>query len=435
MPPILFGILINLHNMEDNVVNKKTTFNMRVIEAARKLEVLVKNTSLDKNFYNSQNYNASIYFKREDLQVVRSYKIRGAYHKISSISKEMLYKGIVCASAGNHAQGVALSCYRLKVNGFIFMPITTPKQKIDRVQMLGNEFVEIILFGDTFDQCNEMAVDYAKINDKNYIPPFDDELIIEGQATVGLEILQQMKDIDYIFIPIGGGGLASGIIKLFKELSPLTKIVGAEPLGAPAMYKSIKDTRIIKLKSVDKFVDGAAVQEVGRLTFEICKSGLDDIVLVPEGKICTKMLELYNQEAIVVEPAGALSVAALDCYKDKIKGKNVVCIISGGNNDVMSMEEIKERSLLYEGLKHYFIVSFPQRPGALKQFVNDVLGKNDNIVHFEYAKKTNREAGPALVGIELKHKEDLKPLCDRMQKLNFYGEYVNKNKMLFEYLF
>ncbi len=402
--------------------------------AQTRMRGVVRRTPLEYNANYSNKYNASIYFKREDLQVIRSYKIRGAYNKISSQSAKQLQNGIVCASAGNHAQGVALSCKILQSKGYIFMPVTTPKQKINRVTLLGKEYIEIILIGDTFDECNSKALDYAKKQKLSYISPFNDEKIIEGQATVGLEILREQDKIDYIFVPIGGGGLASGIISLFKELSPWTKIVGVEPQGAPAMFDSIKASKIKKLPKIDKFVDGAAVQSVGDLTFKICKEGLDDMVLVPEGKICTNLLELYNQEAIVVEPAGALSVAALDDYKDKIVGKNVVCIISGGNNDVMRMEEIKERSLLYEGLKHYFIVTFPQRPGALKEFVNDVLGPSDNIVLFEYSKKTNRESGPALVGIELKRKEDLTPLLDRMKKLKFYGEYVNRNKVLFEYL-
>jgi len=328
-----------------------------------------------------------------------------------------------------------MSCEILKVNGVIFMPVTTPHQKVDRVRLLGKQYVEIVIVGDNFDTCNDKAVEYCKQNTGTYIHPFNDEKIIAGQATVGLEVLKKLDKIDYIFVPIGGGGLSSGIISLFKDMSPNTIIIGVEPLGAPAMYESLKSGSVQTLPTIDKFVDGAAVQSVGDKTFEVCKQGLDDIILVPEGKICSVLLELYNHEAIVAEPAGVLSIAALNTYSDKIKGKNVVCIISGGNNDVMRMEEIKEKSLLYEGLKHYFIVSFPQRPGALNEFVTNVLGPNDNIVHFEYSKKTNRELGPALVGIELKDKNHLLPLMERMKSKKFYSEYVNENKVLFEYLF
>ncbi len=405
-----------------------------ITEAAQNIKSVVRSTPLELNSFYSKRYKASLYFKREDLQVVRSYKIRGAYNKISSLTQDQLIKGVVCASAGNHAQGVALSCEILQSKAVIFMPETTPQQKIERVKLLGKQFVEIRIIGDSFDDCNEEALKYCEEYELAYIPPFDDEKVIAGQATIGLEILSELKDIDYIFVPVGGGGLASGIISLFKDISPKTKIIGVEPQGAPAMYESIKSKTIKTLGHIDKFVDGAAVQKVGDITYNICKDGLDDIILVPEGKICTDLLELYNQEAIVAEPAGVLSVAALDSYKDEIEDKNVVCIISGGNNDVMRMEEIKEKSLLYEGLKHYFIVTFPQRPGALKEFVNDVLRTDDNIVHFEYSKKTNRDSGPALVGIELKNKSNLNPLIQRMKELNFYGEYVNNNKVLFEYL-
>jgi len=403
-------------------------------ETAQNLKKVIRKTPLDLNSCYSQKYKSSIYFKREDLQVVRSYKIRGAYNKISSLNKEQLLNGVVCASAGNHAQGVAMSCEILKVKGVIFMPVTTPQQKIDRVRLLGKQYVEIIIVGDSFDTCNVEALEFCKQNNGTYIHPFDDEKIIAGQATVGFEILNDIDKIDYIFVPIGGGGLASGIISLFKEVSPQTKIIGVEALGAPAMNESIRNGSIKMLDSIDKFVDGAAVQRVGEKTFEICRHGLDDIVLVPEGKICSVLLKLYNQEAIIAEPAGVLSIAALNFYKEEIKGKKVVCIISGGNNDVMRMEEIKEKSLLYEGLKHYFIVAFPQRPGALNEFVTNVLGPDDNIVHFEYSKKTNRELGPALVGVELKNKNSLSPLITRMKELKFYSEYVNNNKVLFEYL-
>ncbi len=399
------------------------------------LNDIILNTPLQKNLNLSDEFKANILLKREDLQIVRSYKLRGAYNKIIHLSKEELKNGVVCASAGNHAQGVAYSCQKLGIKGKIYMPATTPKQKIRQVEMFGKEFIEVILTGDTYDDANTAAVNDCKKTGMAFIHPFDDEQIIEGQATVGLEILQDTKEhIDYIFIPVGGGGLAAGVGACFKQLSPHTKIIGVEPAGAPSMQKSIEEGKVIELKNIDKFVDGAAVQKVGEITFEVCKKVLDDIVIVPEGKICTKILELYNHDAIVIEPAGALSIAALDLYKSKIKGKNVVCIVSGSNNDITRTEEIKERSLLYEGLKHYFIVRFPQRAGALRTFVDIVLGPNDDITHFEYSKKTNREKGPAVIGIEVQKKEDYFGLIQRMEENGFIYEYLNKKPDLFQFL-
>ena len=315
------------------------------------------------------------------------------------------------------------------------MPTTTPQQKIKQVKMFGKTYIEVVLSGDTFDDAQQAAVADAKETGMAFIHPFDDEQIIEGQATVALEILQDTKEnIDYIFIPIGGGGLAAGVGACFRQISPQTKIIGVEPAGAPSMFESIKAGKVTELKNIDKFVDGAAVQKVGEITFEICKQVVDDIVLVPEGRICTKILDLYNQDAIVLEPAGALSIAALDFYRNEIKGKNVVCILSGSNNDITRTEEIKERSLLYEGLKHYFIVRFPQRAGALRTFVDVVLGPTDDITHFEYSKKTNREKGPAVIGIEVQKKEDFNGLVQRMEENGFIYEYLNEQQDLFQVL-
>jgi threonine dehydratase len=361
--------------------------------------------------------------------------LRGAYNKISQLSETELKNGIVCASAGNHAQGVAYSCQKLGIKGKIYMPATTPKQKIRQVEMFGKEYIEIVLTGDTYDAANKAAVEDCKKTGMGFIHPFDDPQIIEGQATVGLEILQDSKqEIDYIFIPVGGGGLAAGVGAYFKQMNPHTKIIGVEPAGAPSMKKSIEAGKVIELENIDKFVDGAAVQKVGNFTFEICKNVIDEIVTVPEGRICTKILELYNHDAIVLEPAGALSIAALDFYREKIKGKNVVCILSGSNNDITRTEEIKERSLLYEGLKHYFIVRFPQRAGALRTFVDVVLGPTDDVTHFEYSKKTNREKGPAVIGIEVQKKEDYLGLIQRMEENGFIYEYLNKKPDLFQFL-
>ena len=396
---------------------------------------LVSATPLQQNMNLSEQFGANVFLKREDLQMVRSYKIRGALNKIKSLNPKEFEKGIVCASAGNHAQGVAYSCWKLGIQAKIYMPTTTPKQKIRQVQMFGHEFAEIVLFGDTYDQASAEALKDCEENGKTFIHPFDDPLIIEGQATVGLEILQESTcKIDYLFVPIGGGGLAAGVGSYFKQVSPNTKIIGVEPAGAPSMYESMKKGEVIKLDEIDKFVDGAAVQRVGDIPFEICKNVLHDIVLVPEGRICTKILELYNREAIVVEPAGALSIAALDYYAEKIKGKNVVCIVSGSNNDITRTEEIKERSLLFEGLKHYFIIRFPQRAGALRSFLDNVLGPNDDITDFSYTKKNSREKGPALVGIELSDKNDFDGLVQRMNENGFVFEYMNEKPDLFQYL-
>lgn len=406
-----------------------------ISKAKRNISDVVMHTPLQKNLNLSDEFEANILLKREDLQVVRSYKLRGAYNKIVNLSEDKLAKGIVCASAGNHAQGVAYSCRKLNINGKIYMPSTTPKQKIRQVQMFGKDNVEVVLNGDTYDDAHSLAMEDSRKTGMAFIHPFDDQEIIEGQATVGLEILQDTKEhIDYIFIPIGGGGLAAGVGAYLKQMSPQTKIIGIEPAGAPSMQLSVKAGKVIEMDKIDKFVDGAAVQRVGDITYDICKEVIDQFQPVPEGKICTKILELYNRDAIVIEPAGALSIAALDFFKEEIKGKNVVCIVSGSNNDITRTEEIKERSLLYEGLKHYFIVRFPQRTGALRTFVDIVLGPNDDVTYFEYSKKNNREKGPALIGIEVLKKEDLNGLLKRMEENGFIYEYINEKEDLFRLL-
>ena len=403
--------------------------------AVTTLKDVVTVTPLTQNLNYSRKHEANILLKREDLQQVRSNKIRGAYHKMSSLTLAEMKKGIVCASAGNHAQGVAFACQKLKIKGTIFMPAPTPKQKLEQVQMFGGDWIQIQLVGDTFDDAQNEAKKECDFLGKTFVHPFDDEKIIEGQATVGLEIIEQAKDsIDYVFVPVGGGGLASGLSSVFKALSPNTKIIGVEPEGAPSMKSALEQRMNVRLEAIDKFIDGAAVQQVGSLTYEICKENLDAMITVPEGKVCQTILDLYNKDAIVVEPAGALTIAALDYFADEIKGKNVVCVVSGSNNDITRTAEIKERAMLYSGFKHYFIVRFPQRAGALKEFVVHVLGPQDDITHFEYTKKTNRENGPAVVGVELKCKEDLEPLLERMKKMNFYGDYLNDKPNLFEFL-
>jgi threonine dehydratase len=391
-------------------------------------------TPLVLNLNLSRKYSCNVFLKREDLQVVRSYKLRGAYNMMSRLPQEQLEKGVVCASAGNHAQGFAYSCKKLNAKGVIFMPVITPKQKINQTRMFGEDAVEIRLVGDNFDECAEAAKAYTEQNKMTFIPPFEDERIIEGQSTVGLEILQDLNHIDFIFLPVGGGGLAAGVGLVFKNFSPSTKVIGIEPEGAPSMKEAFRHGHPVTLEHIDRFVDGAAVKRVGDLTYRICSQVLDDMDVVAEGKICSTILKLYNEDAIVVEPAGALSIGALDDYADQIKGKTIVCVVSGSNNDIDRMPEIKERSLQYEGLKHYFLIRFAQRPGALKEFVNDVLGKTDDITRFEYMQKTNKEAGPALVGIELQSKHDYEALINKMSERGIDYTEINKDDTLFGYL-
>lgn len=407
-----------------------------ILEVNHKLKSFIKPTPLHEMERLSKKYDCKVLLKREDLQLGRSYKIRGAFNKMSSLSESEREKGVVCASAGNHAQGVALSCEKLKIKGTIFMPKTTPNQKVDKVRHFGGEYVEIKLIGDTFDDASAEARKHEQETGKVFIHPFDDEKIIEGQGTVGKEIYEQEEgEIDYILIPIGGGGISSGVGSYFKQVSPSTKIIGVEPKGAASMKLSIDKGKVTRFENLDKFVDGAAVAQVGKLNFDICKEVLDDIIVVPEGKVCTVILEMYNEEAIVVEPSGALSIAALDFMKDEIKGKTVVCLISGGNNDITRMEEIKERSMLYEGLKNYFIINFPRRAGSFKEFVNNILGPTDEISLIEYnSKKAGGDTAPAMIGIEVKHKEDLTNLLKRLSDNNVSYELLNNNPMLFDYL-
>lgn len=407
----------------------------RVREAWERLKPVANHTLLQQNLNLSERYQAEIYLKREDLQVVRSYKLRGAYNKISQLATSQMQQGIVCASAGNHAQGVAYSCRLLGIKGTIYMPQPTPQQKVKQVAMFGKDQVDIRLAGDTFDDAYAAALQEAKETGKTFIHPFDDLQVIEGQGTVGLEILADSpQPIDYLILPIGGGGLASGVSAVFKTLSPQTKIIGVEPEGAAAMQTAMQMGGLVTLPHIDKFVDGAAVQRAGEVTFPICKQLLDQVVTVPEGKVCSQILQLYNEEAIVVEPAGALSIAALDQLREQIAGKHVVCIVSGSNNDITRTEEIKERSMLYEGLKHYFIIRFAQRAGALREFLSEVLGPSDDIVHFEYSKKNNREKGPALVGIEIGEASHLQELIERMESKGIRYEYLNQRQDLLQYL-
>ncbi len=403
--------------------------------AAKKLKGLSRVTPLEFNKRLSKMINASVFLKREDLQQVRSFKIRGAYNKISSLKKNEVIKGIICASAGNHAQGFAFSCQKLEIKGEVYMPATTPHQKVSQVRLFGAEFVDIILVGDTYDACQKVALEAAEASNKTFIHPFDDPQVIEGQGTIALEMLEQhTKGYDYVLVPIGGGGLISGMLTVFNKCSSSTKVIGIEPEGARSMKLSLEKGKRIYLDEMDNFVDGAAVRQVGKLPFEICKENLDQILVISEGKICQTILDLYNIDGIVAEPAGALAIAALNLMGDVLKDKSIGVLVCGGNNDIFRMPEIKERALLYAELKHYFLVDFPQRSGALKQFVTQILGPNDDITHFEFSKKHFRNSATAVVGIELKEAADLSILAERMKKYNFKFDYINDKKNLFQFL-
>jgi len=404
-------------------------------KAAKRLVGVAEKTPLQFNNRLSKKYGAKIYLKREDLQEVRSFKIRGAYNKMTSLSNGEKKKGVVCASAGNHAQGVAWSCNALKVHGTIFMPTVTPNQKIDKVQHFGNGYVDIKLVGTTFDDASAASQECAKKTGAVYVHPFNDPLTIAGQGTVGKEIVKKLgKNIDYVLSCIGGGGLISGVATYIKNQIPQSRIIGVEPSGAAGMQESLKKNQVVTLETIDTFVDGAAVRTVGDLTFQIVKKYVDNVIVVPEGKVCTAMIELYQNEGIVTEPAGALSVSALDHIAEKMKGKTVVCIISGGNNDILRYPEIMEKSLVYQGRKHYFLIEFAQKPGQLKRMLDNALGPNDDIVRFEYMKKTNKEKAPALVGLELRDKKDLKPLLARMDEIELKYTKLSEKDMLYEYL-
>ncbi len=409
-----------------------------MLAASERLQTVVTRTPLIRSDNLSERYGAEIYLKREDQQLVRSYKIRGAYNKIISLTPQQQAQGIVCASAGNHAQGVAYACALLGLKATIFMPAPTPAQKVEQVRKYGKDRVDIRLVGDAYDDAYHQAMLFCAAEQATFVHPFDDPKVIEGQASVGVEILNQLAStdcqVDMLLMPVGGGGLASGLSSYFKVRSPLTRLIGVEPEGAASMSRSLAAGSNETLTQIDNFVDGAAVKRVGERTFEICKQNLETVVTVPEGKVCSTMMQLYNQEAIVVEPAGALSIAALDDFRDEIRGKTVVCIVSGGNNDILRTEEIKERAMLFEGLKHYFIVNFPQRAGALREFLVEVLGPDDDISRFEYSKKNNCDRGPALIGIELACKEDLQPLIERMTAKQIRFEYLNDRQDLFRFM-
>ena len=388
----------------------------------------------------SKKYNANIFLKREDLTPVRSYKIRGAFHFISEFLKKNNQKQtFVCASAGNHAQGFAFACAYFEIPGIIFMPTTTPQQKISRTKFLGGDFVEINLVGDTFDEASTEAKKFYKTKNLIFVPPFDHEKIIEGQSTIATEILEHFeqisKNIDFLIIPVGGGGVAAGMSEYFKIKSPKTKIICAEPEGAPSLSKSLEKNKIITLKQIDGFVDGAAVKQIGKIPFDLLSKNIKEkISLCPENRICKTILSFLFYDGIILEPAGALSIDALkDMSLEKIKNKNIVCIISGGNFDFERLLEVKERAMKFSGKKKYFILRLPQRPGALKEFLN-CLGPEDDISRFEYLKKSAKEFGSVLLGIESKNSKNFEILTQKIKAKSFKFKDITNDKILADFI-
>ena len=398
-------------------------------QASERLKSVVTPIPLQRSQRLSEQYNAEIYLKREDLQTVRSYKIRGAFNLLATLENHE--RGVVCASAGNHAQGVALSCHLLGIKGHIFMPQNAPRQKVNRVRALGREAIDLVLVGDTFDAANEVAKAFATEHAMAFVHPFDDARVIAGQGTVAKEIFAELQP-EMIVLPVGGGGLAAGVCLYASAQQSATQVIGVEPEGAASMQMALHSGNPVTLAHIDTFVDGAAVRRVGDLPFRICRDLLFDVITVPKGKICVEMLALYQNDGIIAEPAGALSIAALDSLD--VQGKTVVCVISGGNNDITRYADIQEQSLIYQGLKHYFIINFPQRPGALRQFLDDALGAGDDITLFEYMKKGNREFGPALVGIELGAKEGLSGLLERMEAIGLGFETIEAGSEIYRFL-
>ncbi|MFW6013889.1 MAG: threonine ammonia-lyase IlvA [Candidatus Nanoarchaeia archaeon] len=406
----------------------------KITLARHNLNGIVKKTPCMYNESLSKNTGANVYLKREDLQDVRSYKIRGAFSLISGLSPEDKNKGIVCSSAGNHAQGVAFACKKLGIKGTIFMPVTTPKQKANKTKKFGEGYVDVNLVGDTFDDASKESMKFADKTGAVFVHPFNDPRVIAGQGTIAHELFEQLQEIDYIIVPVGGGGLIAGIGTYIKEVSPKTKIIGVEPKGAASMTEALKHGKPVELETITKFIDGASVKKVGDKSFEIAKKVIDNIFTVPQGAVCSSIMELFNNEGIVAEPAGAMSIAALNHMDIDLKNKNVVCILSGGNNDWGRLSEIEEKSLLYEELKHYLLIDFPQRPGALREFLDNILGPNDDIVRFEYLKKTNREFGPALVGLKVNEPKDFENIRKRLKEKGINYFEVKNDKRLFEYL-
>lgn len=402
--------------------------------AAERLEGIANRTPLQLSHRLSEQTGANILLKREDLQPVRSYKIRGAYNLISQLTPEQRAAGVICASAGNHGQGVALACASLGVQAMIFVPTTTPRQKRERMLALGGEFVKLMITGDTYDDSSRSAREAADQFGMVMVPAFDDARTIAGQGTVAREIVDQLGEApDTVLVPVGGGGMISGIVTWLAENCPATRVIGVEPAGAACLQAAIAEGGPVELADIDTFVDGAAVRKLGGIPWAVISNHEVEVHSVPEGRVCVEMLDLYQIDGIIAEPAGALATSVLGQWNPE-PGETVVAILSGGNNDVSRYAEVIERALIHEGRKHYFLVNFPQEPGALRRFLQEVLGPGDDITHFEYVKKNNRELGPALVGLELTSKDDFAGLCERMRQSNIDIEVIDPQSPMFRYL-
>ncbi|PPK94646.1 L-threonine ammonia-lyase [Kineococcus xinjiangensis] len=410
-----------------------------VESAAQRLRDVVTTTSLERSARLSARTGADVWLKREDLQVVRSYKVRGAYNLIAQLGGDSRDAGVVCASAGNHGQGVAHACALLGVPGRVHVPRTTPRQKRDRIAALGGAGVRTLVAGDTYDDAAAAALADAATTGATLVPAFDDPRTIAGQGTVAAELVEQLLAAagavpDVVVVPVGGGGLLAGCLAWLRERHPGTRVVGVEPAGAACMAAALAAGRPVRLERLDGFVDGAAVRRAGDATFPLVADSGAELVTVAEGRVCTEMLAMYQSDGIIAEPAGAMAAAALGDTVVVEPGQTVVCIVSGGNNDVSRYAEVVERALVHEGRKHYFLVEFPQEPGALRRFLDEVLGPDDDITLFEYVKRSNRETGPALVGVELARAEDLAPLLARMESAPPAVERVDPASPLFRYL-
>ena len=405
-------------------------------EAAQRISGVVARSPLQLSERLSEATGANIYLKREDLQAVRSYKLRGAHNLLMQLSDDEITAGVVCSSAGNHAQGFAMACRSMGVHGRVYVPAKTPKQKRDRIRYHGRDFIELIAIGKTYDEAAAAALDDVACTGATLVPPYDDPRTMAGQGTIAAEILDQLdSEPDLVIVPVGGGGCIAGVTTYLAERTTNTSVLGVEPAGAAAMIAALAAGEPVTLDHVDQFVDGAAVNRAGTLTYAALAAAGDmvSITTVDEGAVCTAMLDLYQNEGIIAEPAGALSVAAL-LEADIEPESTVVCLISGGNNDISRYNEVLERSLVHLGLKHYFLVDFPQEPGALRRFLDTVLGPSDDITLFEYVKRNNRETGEALVGVELSSAADLEGLLERMKASDIHVETLEPGSPAYRYL-
>lgn len=419
-------------------VTSLNELSLMVDDAATRLAGVAELTPLQRNERLSGLTGAEVWLKREDLQPVRSYKLRGAFNLISQLSDAEREPGIICASAGNHGQGVAWACARLGIRGRIFVPSTTPRQKRDRMLALGQGWVELVVEGETYDQASRLSKQEAARSGATLVPAFDDLRTAAGQGTVAAEIVEQLGGApDVLLVPVGGGGMLSGVGSWMREHHPETRIIGVEPAGAACMATAMRAQRPVELTGIDTFVDGAAVARAGDVTYQMVRQIAPELVTVPEGHTCTEMLDLYQVDGVIAEPAGALASSALTGHLPAVRvapGQSVVCILSGGNNDVSRYAEIVERSLVDEGRKHYFLVNFPQEPGALRRFLNDILGPDDDVTLFEYVKRSNRETGPALVGVELGNADDYPSLVQRMNESPLDVEVVSPDSAAYRFL-